>query len=187
MIGARVIPGSSLRWRSILHPPTPCMADSMLLSSSLRVVVVCSSIVGVLGSAAVGVCSSNDEGVLAQHLEKKNHPLIFCMINPDLQAPDPESVDLSEWRKPKMESTKSWAYISVAVAVANVSQYKYVLCVVLRQTKDLYNVIMSKLTVEYSVSSQVVVAGTAKKGQSAIMGIVVQMQAIFKPIIHVFT
>lgn len=109
------------------------------------------------------------------------------MINPDLQAPDPESVDLSEWRKPKMESTKSWAYISVAVAVANVSQYKYVLCVVLRQTKDLYNVIMSKLTVEYSVSSQVVVAGTAKKGQSAIMGIVVQMQAIFKPIIHVFT
>ena len=86
-----------------------------------------------------------------------------------------------------MESTKSWAYISVAVAVANVSQYKYVLCVVLRQTKDLYNVIMSNLTVEYSVSSQVVVAGTAKKGQSAIMGIVVQMQAIFKPIIHVFT
>ena len=77
-----------------------------------------------------------------------------------------------------------YAYVGLLVYLC---QYKYVLCVVLRQTKDLYNVIMSKLTVEYSVSSQVVVAGTAKKGQSAIMGIVVQMQAIFKPIIHVFT
>ena len=59
----------------------------------------------------------------------------------------------------------------------NRQDWQYVLCMIPFNSKDRYDAIKRVLTLDVAIPSQVVVAGTVRKGLSAITGIVVQMQS----------